>query len=67
MAQDNFEKEMRKHKEFFRKWGIFTQIYTDSDLADMPKVFEDMLKYLTPKNVKQQLQFHIIEDILGGV
>jgi hypothetical protein len=31
----------------------------------MRKVFEDVLKYLTPKQATHQLQLHIIEDILG--
>lgn len=65
MAQDSFEKEMRKHKDFFRKHGIFTLIYTDSDLADLDLVFEDMKRFLEPKSRSTQLRFHIINEILG--
>lgn len=64
MAQDNFEKEMRKHKDFFRKHGIFTLIYTDSDLADLYRVFSDIKCYLEPKSRPTQLRFHIIQEIL---
>jgi len=64
MAQDNFEREMRKHKDFFRKHGIFVLIYTDSDLADLAKVFSDIKRYLEPKSRGTQLRFHIIHDIL---
>jgi len=65
MAKDNFQKEMKKHKEFFRRYGIFTMIYTDDDLADLDTVFADMKKYLRPKTGGKQLQFHIIHEILG--
>lgn len=65
MAKDNFEREMKKHKNFFRKHGIFVLIYTDSDLANIPKIFDDMIRYLEPKSRGTQLRFHIIQDILG--
>lgn len=64
LAQDNFEREMSKHKDFFRKHGIFALIYTDSDLADLAKLFADMKRYLEPQTIRQQIRFHIIRDIL---
>jgi hypothetical protein len=64
MARDNFEKEMRKHKDFFRKYGIFVLIYTDSDLADMGRVFADLRRFLEHKEAPQQLRFHIIDELL---
>jgi hypothetical protein len=65
VAQDNFEKEMRKHKDFFRRHGIFVMIYTDSDLADLSEVFSDIRRFLEPKSRPTQLRFHMIRDILG--
>jgi hypothetical protein len=65
MARDNFEKEMRKHKDFFRKYGIFVLIYTDSDLADMERVFADLRRFLERKEAPRQLRFHIIDELLG--
>jgi hypothetical protein len=64
MARDNFEREMLRHKEFFRRYGIFTLIYTDNDLRDLNRVFGDIVKYLEPKSASRQLRFHIIQDIL---
>ncbi|TWI20299.1 hypothetical protein [Sphingobacterium siyangense] len=61
-AQANFEKEMAKHKNYFKKHGIFSMIYTDEDLKDIPAIFEDMKKYLEPKTSSQQLQLHILDD-----
>jgi len=65
MAQDNFEHEMKKHKDFFRRHGTFVLIYTDNDLADLGKVFIDMQRYLEPKSRPTQLRFHITQDVLG--
>lgn len=50
-AASNFEKEMQKHKVYFRNQGIFTLIYTDSDLQDLDAIFSEIQKYLLPKNV----------------
>jgi len=61
-ASGNFDKEMAKHKAFFKKHGIFSLIYTDADLADIDAVFADAETYLTPPNPKKQLSFHYIND-----
>jgi hypothetical protein len=66
MAQDNFEKEMRRHKDFFLKHGIFVLIYTDTDLANLPKIFEDMKRNLEPRTRESQLRFDLIHEIFGG-
>jgi hypothetical protein len=65
MAQDNFEREMRRHKDFFIKHGIFVFIYTDADLANLPKVFEDMKRHLEPRTNESQLRFDLIHELLG--
>jgi len=65
MAQDNFEKEMRKHKDFFRKHGIFAMIYTDTELADTEKIFVDMKRYLEPRTSGRQLKLHILDDFFN--
>ena len=41
MAKDNFEKEMNKHRDFFKKHDVFTLIYTDKQLQDCEKLFND--------------------------
>ncbi|SFW82752.1 topoisomerase [Chitinophaga sancti] len=65
MARNNFEKEMKKHKDFFKKHGIFALIYTDIDLTDTGKIFSDMKKYLEPKSSGKQLKLHIMEDFFN--
>ena len=62
-ARANFEKEMRKHKDFFRKHGVFVLIYTDADLANPDAVFADMTKYLVPKQIMRQLEIHALDEL----
>lgn len=61
-AQGNFEREMAKHKSFFRKHGIFALIYTDRDLAKPEGIFADVRTYLEPRAPAKQLSFHLIDD-----
>lgn len=63
-AQQNFEREMEKHKDYFKKYGIFVLIYTDTNLADIDGVFNDMTKYLNPESVQTQLKYHILDELL---
>lgn len=62
VAKDNFEREMKKHRDYFKKHGIFLLIYTDENLINIDTVFEDMEKYLLPKKIGTQLKFQIFED-----
>ena len=57
-----FDKEMKKHKDFFRHLGIFTMIYTDADIKDIDAVFSDIKKYLEPATAPKQLNFHILNN-----
>ncbi|MFK5878495.1 MAG: hypothetical protein QM478_03250 [Flavobacteriaceae bacterium] len=61
-ASNNFGNEMKKHKSYFKKHGIFTLIYTDEDLKETKEIFNDMKKYLEPKTSSHQLKMHIFED-----
>jgi hypothetical protein len=67
MAKDNFEKEMTKHKSFFKKYGVYALIYTDKDLADLDAVFEDMKQYLEPVDEVVQLDFHLLEKFFTSL
>ena len=62
IAKGNYEKEMKKHKDYFRKHGIFTLIFTDVDLQDTKAIFEYMKQYLEPKSRSKQLKLHIFDD-----
>jgi hypothetical protein len=62
-AKANFEKEMRKHKNFYKKHGVFALIYTDSDLAKPDEIFADIQACLEPREPGKQLSFNMIEDL----
>ena len=53
---------MTKHKNYFKKHGIFSLIYTDEDLKDIEQIFNDMKKYLEPQTSANQLKLHIFNE-----
>jgi len=61
-ALANFEKEMDKHKEFFRRHRVFTLIYTDGDLADPDQVFDEIAGHLDPARAPQQLEILALDE-----
>lgn len=64
-ASENFDKEMKKHKDYFKKHGIFTLIYTDVDLQNIDGIFADIKKYIEPKQVASQLEFHMLSEFFS--
>lgn len=63
MALDNFEKEMKKHRGYFKMHDIITLIYTDEQLEDCKKLFdEEMAIHLDPEKPSTQLSFEIMEE-----
>jgi hypothetical protein len=61
-ASANFDKEMKKHKDYFKKHGIFALIYTDSDLVNLNNIFEDIKECLEKKPVMTQMNFHLLSS-----
>lgn len=57
-ASDNFDNEMKKHKDFFKKHGVFALIYTDVDLKKPKEIFADVARYLKPGKPPKQHSFH---------
>jgi len=65
MAADNFAKEVKKHRSFFKKHGVMSVIFTDDDLQNVQEIFDEyVLPCLTPEKPKTQLSFQIMEEIL---
>ena len=60
-ASANFDKDMKKHKDFFKKHGVYSLIYTDADLANIDMVFADIARYLSPTTTIKQLNLHLIK------
>lgn len=63
MAADNFEKEMKKHRSYFKKYDITTLIYTDEQLNDCEKLFDQEIAiHLNPEKPSTQLSFEVMEE-----
>lgn len=65
LARGNFEREMGKHKDFFREHGVFALIYTDRDLQDLDAVFEDMKQFLEPVDTVAPLDHHLLDGFFA--
>lgn len=61
-AKANFEKEMKKHKSFYKKHGVYALIYTDMDLARPETIFDDIKARLEANNAPKQLSFDLIKN-----
>jgi hypothetical protein len=65
MAKDNFEREMERHRNFFKKHNIFVLIYTDKNLKDKRKLFDnDIAPSLQPEKPTSFVSFQIMEEFL---
>lgn len=63
LASDNFGKEMKKHRAYFKKHGVFCLIYTDENLKDIETLFnEEIVPRLTPEVPQTQLPFVVLEE-----
>lgn len=64
-ALDNFEKEIKKMKAYYNKFNIYTIVFTDNDLKDLNRVFDEIKKYLSPKEPPVQLPLNLIDEYFG--
>lgn len=63
IAQNNFEKETKKLRDYFKTHGIYTLIYTDEQLADCKALFNnEIAPLLKPEKPSTQLSFQIMEE-----
>lgn len=63
MASDNFAKEMRKHRAYFKEHNVVCLIYPDELLADTKKLFDNEIEpYLKPEKLQYQLSFQLMEE-----
>lgn len=68
MAADNFAKEMKKHRAYFKEHNVYTLIFTDEQLADTKNLFTTEIEpLLKPEKTQIQLSFKILEEVFGGL
>ncbi|OEZ90868.1 hypothetical protein JAB8_17930 [Janthinobacterium sp. HH106] len=63
-AKANFEKEMTKHKKYWRKFGVTYIVYTDQDLADMDAIWDEMKRHLEILGQPDQLELALLSELL---
>lgn len=67
IASDNFAKEMRKHRAYFKEHNVVCLIYPDESLTDIKKLFDDEIKpYLKPEQLQYQLSFDLMEEFFDS-
>jgi hypothetical protein len=64
-ANANREKEFKKHRDYFKKHNVFALIYTDTDLKDCKKLFDEEIRpYLEPENPDAPISHSVMEEFL---
>ena len=67
MALANFEREMEKHRAYFKRYDIFCRIYTDTLLKNTKKLFDDdIAPLLSPEDSQTKIDFQVMEEMLDG-
>ncbi|MGN7100318.1 topoisomerase [Ralstonia holmesii] len=67
MAADNFAKEMKKHRAYFKEHSVMCLIYTDGELKNTKKLFdEEIAPQLAPEQTQVQLSFQIMEEFFDA-
>lgn len=59
-----FEKEMKKHKDYWRKYGINYVVYTDSDLENIQVIWLEMKNHLESYEAPDQLELQLMNELL---
>lgn len=62
-AKENFEKEMQKHKKYWRRYGVTYVVYTDTDLEDMDAVWGEIQSKLEVDNSSEQLELALLSEL----
>ncbi len=62
-AKANFEGEMRKHKKYWRKFGVTYVIYTDEDLVNIDSVWEEIRGHLEIAKEPEPLELALLGEL----
>lgn len=60
-AKKNFEKEMKKHKAYWRKYGVSYITYTDEDLEDIESIWIEVKECLEAEEKPDQPEMEFLE------
>ncbi len=62
-ARTNYEREMDKHKKYWRRYGVNYVTYTDQDIEDLNSVWLEIKKFLTISPPDEQLEFDFLQRL----
>lgn len=65
-ALENFEKEMKKIRAYYKKFKVPIFHFSDTDLVDLNKVWEEIKEYLKTGEPPKQLEMHLFRDYFGN-
>lgn len=66
MAAENFSEEMKKHRDYFNKYNVYTLIFPDDELKDCNNIFKkNIVPLLNPEKEGTELSFMIMEEYLN--
>lgn len=65
-ALANFEKEMKKIRDYYKKYKVPIFHFSDSDLVDIDNVWEEISDYLNPGNPPKQLEMSVFSEYFGS-
>jgi len=66
-ALTNFEREMKKIRDYFKKFKIPIFHFTDSDLVDIDKVWGEIEEHLDPGSPPLQLEMSMFSEYFGDL
>lgn len=62
-AREGFGAEMRKQKNYWRKFGVTYIIYTDEDLADINAIWLEIKRHLEVSKQPEQLELALLDSL----
>lgn len=65
-ARGNFEKEMKKIRDYFKKFSVPIFHFSDTDLVDLGNVWNEIMDYLDPGSPPKQLEMSLFANYFGN-
>lgn len=65
-ARENFEREMKKIRSYFKKYSVPIFHFSDSDLVDLANVWNEIQDYLDPGAPPKQLEMSMFSEYFGN-
>lgn len=64
-ALSNFEREMKKIRDYYKKYSVPIFHFSDTDLVDLDNVWNEIKDYLEPGSPPKQLEMSLFAEYFG--